>query len=116
MKKCGDYCLAIILMLAIGCKKSNSGGGGNPPPGGGPPTPPTDPPIENTIGFFLDSWTPKNFTVPAYTDTTVPSAAANIIVTIDASKIITKVPGPVFAQNANIWMSQMVTEPTLINH
>ena len=116
MKKCGDYCLAIMLMLAIGCKKSNSGGGGNPPPGGGPPKPPTDPPIENTIGFFLDSWTPKNFTVPAYTDTAVPSAAANIIVTIDGSKIITKVPGPVFAQNANIWMSQMVTEPTLINH
>ena len=109
--------LVILFALAFACKKSNSNsGGGNPPPGGGPPPPPTDPPVENTIGFFLDNWTPKNFTVPAYTDTTVPAANANVFVTIDASKITTKIPSSVFAHNANIWMSQMITEPTLMNH
>jgi hypothetical protein len=86
------------------------------PPGGGPPVQPTDPPVENTIGFFLDGWQPKNFQVPAYTDTAKPTASTDVFVTIDASKIITKVPGPVFGQNANIWMSQMVTEPSLMNN
>ena len=116
MKK---VCITIVILfaLAFACKKSNSNsGGGNPPPGGGPPVPPTDPPIENTIGFFLDNWAPKNFTIPAYTDTAVPAANANVFVTIDASKITTKIPSSVFANNANIWMSQMITEPALMNH
>ena len=116
MKKNCGYIFAFLVVFAGGCKKTSNNSGGNPPPGGGPPVPPTDPPVENTIGFFLDNWTPKNFTVPAYTDTTVPAAAANIFVTIDASKITTKIPTSTFAHNGNIWMSQMVTEPTLLNH
>ena len=31
-----------------------------------------DPKIANTIGFFLDNWQPRTFTVPAY-DQTTPS-------------------------------------------
>jgi len=117
MKKAFIYSVVILFTLVFACKKSGSNCcGGNPPPGGGPPVPPTDPPIENTIGFFLDNWTPKNFTPPTYTDTTAPAAGANIFVTIDASKIVTKIPSSVFGQNGNIWMSQMVTEPTLLNH
>ena len=109
--------MVYLMVLAGSCKKSTNdpGSGGNPPPGG-PPVPPTDPPVENTIGFFLDNWKPRNFDVTAYTDTAVPAAAANIFVTIDASKITTKIPTSIFGQNSNIWMSQMVTEPTLINH
>jgi hypothetical protein len=115
MKKAIAYCLLVSFTLAFACKKSNNDpGGGNPPPGGGPP--PVDPPVENTIGFFLDNWTPKNFTVPSYTDTTPPAANATAFVTLETSRIITKIPPSIFAHNANIWMSQMVTEPTLINH
>jgi len=117
MKRMNFFPIIFLLLSVASCKKSTTGGGGgNNPPGGGPPAPPSDPAVENTIGFFLDPWQPKNYTASAYTDTAVPSAAANTFVTIDASKIITKVPTSVFGQNANIWMTQMVTEPVLINH
>jgi len=115
MKKLSCFSFATLLLISIACKKSSGGGGNNPPPGG-PPVTPTDPPVENTIGFFLNSWVAKNFTVPSYVDTAKPSANANVFVAIDASKVVTKIPTSVFAHNANIWMSQMVTEPTLMNH
>lgn len=113
----------IIAMLAIAsCKKAGGDGGspgggtGGPGGGGGGFPNPVDPAVENTIGFFLDEWTPKNFTAPTYVDGDVPGAGASVFVTIDASKIITKVPAPVFGHNANIWMSQLVTEVPLMNH
>jgi hypothetical protein len=118
MKKIISYFFLLFCLTSIACKKASKdpgGGGGNP--GGGNPVPPTDPAIENTIGFFLDPWSAKTFAPPSfYTDTAAPAAAANVFVTIDASKIITKVPTSTFGQNANIWMSQLVTEPALLNH
>ncbi|MEO6456447.1 MAG: alpha-L-arabinofuranosidase, partial [Ginsengibacter sp.] len=81
-----------------------------------PVGPPVDPATANTIGFFLNDWAPKTFTVPSYNDATTPSAASTVIINVDPSNIITKIPGPVFGQNANIWMSQMVTESSLINN
>lgn len=78
--------------------------------------PPVDPPVANTIGFFLNDWSSKSFTAPSYTDTTIPSNAAAVFVNIDASSIITKIPGPVFGQNANVWMTPMITEPVLMNN
>ena len=114
----------MLLVFSFSCKKTsdNSTGGttnGGGTTGGGTTEPviPTDPAVENTIGFFLNSWAPKNFTVPtAYTDVAVPTAVPDAQVVIDASKILTKVPSSVFGQNANIWMSQLVTEPVLMNH
>ncbi len=113
--------LCVMTLSMTSCKKSpkgtpdngNGNGGGD---GGGVITPPVDPPIANTIGFFLNDWAPKSFTPPSYTDTTLPTAAPSVTINIDASSIITKVPGPVFGQNANVWMTPMVTEPVLMNH
>ena len=119
MKKIFIFSLFVFLAFSFSCKKSNNGGtppGGGGNGGGGGGQPPVDPPVENTIGFFLDNWTAKNFTVPSYTDTALPTAASNVFVTINASKIITKVPSSVFGQNGNVWMTQMVSEPSLINH
>lgn len=123
MKTSLFWITAIIVTTGINysCKKS---GGGTPTPPT-PPAPPVDtavvinpqvdPPLANTIGFFMNDWQPKIFTAPSYTDTTIPTAAA-YTVTIDRSSVITKVPRSLFGNNANIWMTQMVTEPTLINH
>src|SRR5215213_6931487 len=123
MKTPINYAFFLLLAFCFSCKKGGSGdggstgGGGNPGGGsGGGTQPAVDPPVENTIGFFLDNWTAKNFAIPAYTDTSVPATAASLFVTIDASKIITKIPSPVFGNNANIWMTQMVTETSLMNH
>src|SRR5215210_8355432 len=107
--------IVVSLVVLFACKKKSgstdagsTGGGGN--------VDPTDPPVANTIGFFLNDWQPKNFTTPSYTDTSVPSSATGAYVTIDAADVITKIPKYIFGQNANIWMTQMVTEPILINH
>lgn len=109
-----------LLLFALACKKGSGGdnnggasGGGNT---GGGATTPTDPATASTQGFFLDNWAPKTFTAPAYTDTAVPSASASVFVAVDASNIITKVPSSVFGNNANIWSTQMITEPVLLNH
>ncbi len=117
MQKLLKYSFFVLIVFAFSCKKPhldpvNTGGGNT----GGGFQPAIDPPIENTIGFFLDNWSPKNFTTPAYIDTAVPSSNASVFITIDASKIITKVPSSVFGQNSNIWMTQLVTETPLMNH
>ncbi len=98
------------------CTKKSSGP--NPPPGPGPePTPvPVDPAVANTIGFFLDDWEPKSFTIPPYEDAAQPTAAASATVTIDAASIITKIPKSISGQNANSWMTQMITEASLMDH
>lgn len=106
----------VLICGLISCKKDTA----NNVPGngsrGGPQQPPVDPPIANTIGFFLNDWTPKSFAVPSYIDTPVSSNPTSSFVTIDASNIITKIPNSIFGQNANIWMTQMITESILLNH
>lgn len=108
----------LLLLPTVACyKKDNGGGGGTTPP----PTDttfkqPEDPATANTIGFFLDDWAPKNFIVPSYDDAVKPSAEATAFVTVDAANVLTKIPKSVTGQNANIWMTQIVTEASLINH
>ncbi|MGH2648281.1 MAG: hypothetical protein ACRDE8_11965 [Ginsengibacter sp.] len=112
----GIICLAIAFNF-MACKKTPSGNSENNNGNGDTLViPPVDPPIANTVGFFLNDWAPKSFTAPSYKDTTVTSTAPAVSVNIDASSIITKVPATVFGQNANSWMTQMVTEPGLINN
>jgi hypothetical protein len=107
-----------ILLSVAECKKDSTNNGGGPDGGGtGGGNPPVDPPTAKTIGFFLNEWTEKSFTSPpSYDDVPKPSSDATIFATIDASTVVTKIPASVFAQNANVWMTQMVTEPPLMNH
>jgi len=109
--------LAAFINIFSFCKKTNSN---SPVPPIVPDTtvviqPAIDPPNAATIGFFLDDWQPKNFVTPSYIDTAIPSIA-NYTVTVDRSSVITKISRSVFGNNANIWMTQMVTEPTLLSH
>ncbi|NNV57898.1 alpha-L-arabinofuranosidase [Limnovirga soli] len=113
------------LFLCVGmcslfwaCSKKSSGGG-VVTPGGGDTTvviePAIDPPLANTIGFFLDDWKPRSFTAPAYEDGTVPATASNTI-TVDASNIITKIPFTVFGHNAVWWMGPANTIPGAVTN
>lgn len=111
------WCTAILL---LSCKKNNP-----PPvtpdlPGGGTDTttvkPVTDPPVANTIGFFLDDWQAKTFSVPDYTEATLPASANGNMVTVDASTIITKIPRTITGHNANTWMTPMVDQPLFMTH
>src|SRR5436190_13513528 len=92
-----------------------------------PPTPPTpidtttvkpqvDPTLAPTIGFFMDDWEPKDFTVPSSsTPASLPTGVTSTV-TIDRSIVITKIPRSIAGNNANIWMTQMVTESSLVDH
>ena len=108
---------AIIFLPAIiifSCSKKTSP---SPPPTDTTTvTPQVDPVLAPTIGFFMDDWEAKNFTIPAsYTETPLASGA-NFSVTVDRSNVITKIPRSIAGNNANIWMSQMVTESSLMDH
>jgi hypothetical protein len=67
-------------------------------------------------GFFLNDWQAKNIVAPAYTDVTKPTAAASVTITADAGNVITKVSKYLFGNNCNPYMTQMVTEPVLLDH
>src|SRR5688572_11919822 len=67
-------------------------------------------------GFFLNDWQPKTISITDYTDVAKPSGTATVTVTINAADTITKVSKYLFGNNSNLWMTQMVTEPSLITH
>ena len=82
---------------------------------------PANPPAPPTIGFFMDSWQPKTFVVPAFEGTSAPAASAAVAataptVTIDADSVITRIPLSIFGHNANTWMGPMDNQPTLITN
>lgn len=110
--------IAFIISCCYSCKKA--GGGGPGPIAPDPDTTvlvviPADPEPAATMGFFLDDWQPKNFVPPAYTETTAP-VSATYTVTVDASQVITKIPRSLSGNNANLWMTQLVTAPKLVSH
>jgi hypothetical protein len=110
---------AAAINIFLSCKRTSNNTAPPPPPPGPDTTiviqPAVDPPIATTVGFFLDDWQAKNFTAPSYIDTAIPSSA-NYTVTVDRSSVITKIPRSIFGNNANIWMTQMVTEAPLLDH
>ncbi len=116
MKTVFSMLLPFLFLTWASCKKDNSSNGGpNPPPVDTFVTP-VDPPLANTIGFFLDDWTPKTFTPPSFEEKPIPTENPTSFVTINVADVVTKVPSSIFGQNANIWMSQMVTEAPLMTH
>jgi hypothetical protein len=108
-------CVCIIAGLSS-CNKSvkSSDDNNNPQDSTVTVVTPQDPQVANTIGFFMDEWSAKNFTTPAYQDGTAPSTAA-VTVNIDASTVLTKVPPTFFGNNANLWMGNF-TDATLLTH
>lgn len=118
MKRLLYYQLLLLTIAVSACHKKNTPGGGttNPPTDTTTFKEPVDPPVANTIGFFLDDWSPKNFTVPSYDDMPKTSSDASVFVTVDAANVITKIPKSITGQNSNIWMTQIVTEAPLMSH
>ena len=110
---------AVVVFFSatfVSCKKS---GGSAAAPNPADTTviimPANDPVLASTIGFFMDDWQPKTFAAPSFLNTTAP-AASGVTVTVDRSSIITKISRSLFSNNANLWMSQIVTEPSLMDH
>lgn len=117
MKKNIFFALTAGLLL-LSCKKAGSGT--QTPPPGNPDTttvnPQADPPVANTIGFFLDDWGAKNFSPPASTTAATAPTSTNVTINIDRSNVITKTPRSIAGNNSNIWMGQYVTEASLMGY
>lgn len=110
------FSVAILVMLFDSCKKAGSGPVTPPATDTTTIAPQVDPPVANTIGFFLNDWQPKNFTLPASTIAGTVPASAGVIIQIDRSNVLTKIPRGIAGNNSNIWMGQFVTEPVLLGH
>jgi len=110
--------LAILMFIQLpfsSCKKTSTPAPVNP----GDTVavkPQVDPAVASSIGFFLDDWVAKNFTVPSSTTTTTMPASATVTITVDRSNVLTKIPRSFAGNNSNIWMGQHITEPVLMNH
>jgi hypothetical protein len=77
---------------------------------------PNDPPFSSTVGFFGDDWVAKSFTVPAFIMTAKPSVNPDVYITVDMSKVISKVSGYLFGNNTNMWTGQMSNQPSLTGY
>lgn len=76
---------------------------------------PVDPSIAASIGFFLDEWQPRAFTIPASSDEgAVANGDPTDTINIDLNKVITKIPKYIFGNNANQWMGQIADQPALM--
>lgn len=115
VKNTGFIFIVILIMNFICCSKKST----SPSTSSSDTTtiiPQTDPSLASTIGFFMDDWEPKNFSIPSSFTDAGSATGATFSVTIDRSNVITKIPRSFAGTNANIWMTQMITEPTLIDH
>ena len=112
--------VAYLGLLLVACKKTGSSP--TPPPPvtdttAAKDTVPTDPATATTVGFFMDNWQPKTFTVPtSVTDMAVTSSSTEITVTVNTGKVIAKMPSNFFGNNSNLWIGQINQEPVFMNH
>ena len=115
-------CIAALLLPGVvGCKKSPSSSSGS---GSGSTTTsttdsvyaPVDPSTPSSIGFFGNAWQAKTFAVPGTVSASPPSGAATDTLTINVNNVLVKVPTYVYGNNSNLWMGQIVTQPTLLGY
>ncbi|HVS98391.1 MAG TPA: hypothetical protein VHE54_17985 [Puia sp.] len=104
------YRTLLVLLLTAFCPGAH--------PKFGPPvvsTGPHDPSVAPTIGFFMDRWQPKTFTIPACRPGAVPAEALSTL-TIDPDSIVTRISPTEYGHNADTWMNKMVSQPVLMAH
>lgn len=118
MKKIKQILPLILFLVFAACKKNTNDDGTTPSPEPVDTSTiqtPVDPPVAATIGFFLNDWQPKNFSPIAYVDSPAVTSAATTV-TVNAASVLTKIPRSIAGDNANLWITQMVTEPALMTH
>lgn len=76
---------------------------------------PSDRPAAPTIGFFMDSWKPKDFVIPSFNPVAPPGGATTTL-TIDADSVITRIPLSEFSHNVDFWIGTMATQPAFLTN
>lgn len=112
--------IGAVVLATASCKKDKTITEVTPPEVVNPPitqiNPPTEAALAASVGFFLDEWQARTFTVPSFAEVAKPTSAATVNVTVDYSQTLTKVSKYLYGTNANTYIGQMVNEPILINH
>ncbi len=112
--------IGIVTLASASCKKNKTIEEVKPPEVVNPPdtqiNPPTEAALAASVGFFLDEWQARTFTLPSFAEVAKPSSAATVNVAVDYSQTLTKVSKYLFGSNTNTYIGQMVSEPILINH
>lgn len=67
-------------------------------------------------GFFADEWKARSITAPAYNEVQKPTGTANANVLINTDSVVARVLPTIYGNNANPYMTQIVSQPVLIDH
>jgi hypothetical protein len=67
-------------------------------------------------GFFLDDHVGKTASIPPYTESSKSVEPVTTTIVADYNNIVGPVSKYIYGNNANVYMTQMVTEPVLLNH
>src|SRR5207253_10779796 len=97
---------------------SSGGGGNNPPPNDGTDSvyAPVDPETPASVGFFGNGWKQKTFTITDAVAGTPATASPTDSIIIDVNKVLQKVVPYVYGNNSNLWLGQIVTQPSLMQY
>lgn len=71
---------------------------------------------QNPQGFFLNDFEEKSIASPSYKSLEKPSKSSTATVVIDYTNVVTPVSKYIYGNNANIYMTQMVDQPVLIDN
>ncbi len=71
---------------------------------------------QDSQGFFMDDFELKTASIPDYKDITPPLTNPAVIITVNYNDTVARVSKYIYGNNANVYMTQMITEPELINH
>jgi len=69
---------------------------------------------QDTQGLFINKWQPKKASIPESKKINQISGIADVLVTINTKTTIAKVSPLLFGNNANVYMTQIINQPTLL--
>jgi hypothetical protein len=109
-----------LFFLTGACSKSVSQSGsnsnGNPTDTTVTITAPNDPSFSATVGFFGADWSTRTISSPPFNAVSKPTTTVNAFVSVDMSKVLTKVSANLFGNNTNMWTGQMSNQSSLIGY
>jgi hypothetical protein len=71
---------------------------------------------QDSQGFFLSDFKLKKAVIPDYEDTDQPAIKSTVFINVNFNDTVAKVLNYIYGNNANVYMTQMITQPKLINH
>ncbi len=71
---------------------------------------------QDSQGFFLNDFMLKKAFLPDYEDTDQPDVNPTVSINVNYNDTVARVLNYMYGNNANVYMTQMITQPGLINH